>query len=244
MSEQDARRAIDAVWRIESARLIAGLARMTGDVGDRRGPGPGRARHRARAVAALRRPRQPRRLADDDGEEPRNRPAAARRDGGAQAGRAGPGSRAAGTAGRAGPRRGCRRRDRRRPAQPDLHRLPPGALDRGAGGADAAPGRLAEHGGDRPRLPRQGVDGGAADRPRQADAGRGAGADRGAGRGRARAAAGLGAGGDLRDLQRGLRGERRRGLDPGRPLRGGDAAGTDPRRAGADASRKCWDWLR
>jgi RNA polymerase sigma factor (sigma-70 family) len=32
MSE-DARRAIDAVWRIESARLIAALARMTGDVG-------------------------------------------------------------------------------------------------------------------------------------------------------------------------------------------------------------------
>lgn len=30
---QDPRRAIDAVWRIESARLIAGLARMTGDVG-------------------------------------------------------------------------------------------------------------------------------------------------------------------------------------------------------------------
>ncbi|MGN6275886.1 MAG: RNA polymerase sigma factor [Solirubrobacterales bacterium] len=29
----DARRAIEAVWRIESARLIAGLARMTGDVG-------------------------------------------------------------------------------------------------------------------------------------------------------------------------------------------------------------------
>jgi RNA polymerase sigma factor (sigma-70 family) len=33
MSEQDARRAIDAVWRIESARLIAALARMVGDVG-------------------------------------------------------------------------------------------------------------------------------------------------------------------------------------------------------------------
>jgi RNA polymerase sigma factor (sigma-70 family) len=29
----DVQRAIDAVWRIESARLIAGLARMTGDVG-------------------------------------------------------------------------------------------------------------------------------------------------------------------------------------------------------------------
>jgi RNA polymerase sigma-70 factor, ECF subfamily len=33
MREQDVRRAIDAVWRIESARLVAGLARMTGDVG-------------------------------------------------------------------------------------------------------------------------------------------------------------------------------------------------------------------
>jgi RNA polymerase sigma-70 factor, ECF subfamily len=29
----DARRAIDAVWRIEAPRLVAGLARMTGDVG-------------------------------------------------------------------------------------------------------------------------------------------------------------------------------------------------------------------
>ena len=33
MNGDDARRAIDAVWRIESARLIAGLARITGDVG-------------------------------------------------------------------------------------------------------------------------------------------------------------------------------------------------------------------
>jgi RNA polymerase sigma factor (sigma-70 family) len=33
MDGEDARRAIDAVWRIESARLIAGLARMTGDIG-------------------------------------------------------------------------------------------------------------------------------------------------------------------------------------------------------------------
>ena len=33
MSEQDARRAIDAVWRIESARLIAALARMVSDIG-------------------------------------------------------------------------------------------------------------------------------------------------------------------------------------------------------------------
>jgi RNA polymerase sigma factor (sigma-70 family) len=32
-ADTDAHRAIDAVWRIESARLIAGLARMAGDVG-------------------------------------------------------------------------------------------------------------------------------------------------------------------------------------------------------------------
>lgn len=33
MTRSDAHGAIDAVWRIESPRLIAGLARMTGDVG-------------------------------------------------------------------------------------------------------------------------------------------------------------------------------------------------------------------
>ena len=33
MTASDAQRAIEAVWRIESARLIAGLARMVRDVG-------------------------------------------------------------------------------------------------------------------------------------------------------------------------------------------------------------------
>src|ERR1700692_1222424 len=33
MTAPDAPRAIDAIWRIESARLIAGLARMVRDVG-------------------------------------------------------------------------------------------------------------------------------------------------------------------------------------------------------------------
>ena len=33
MTESRAHDAIDAVWRIESARLIAGLTRITGDVG-------------------------------------------------------------------------------------------------------------------------------------------------------------------------------------------------------------------
>ena len=33
MTPPDAHRAIDAVWRIESSRLFAGLARIVGDVG-------------------------------------------------------------------------------------------------------------------------------------------------------------------------------------------------------------------
>ena len=33
MTATDTHRAIDAVWRIESARIIAGLARMVRDVG-------------------------------------------------------------------------------------------------------------------------------------------------------------------------------------------------------------------
>ncbi|MBA2643847.1 MAG: RNA polymerase subunit sigma-24, partial [Solirubrobacterales bacterium] len=33
MATSDAHRAIDAVWRIESARVIAGLARVMRDVG-------------------------------------------------------------------------------------------------------------------------------------------------------------------------------------------------------------------
>jgi len=33
VSDADIHRAIDAVWRIESAKIVAGLARMTRDVG-------------------------------------------------------------------------------------------------------------------------------------------------------------------------------------------------------------------
>ena len=67
---------IDAVWRIESARLIAGLTRVVRDVGGRRGPRAGCARRRAGAVAAVGHPGQPGRLADGDREAPRDRRAA------------------------------------------------------------------------------------------------------------------------------------------------------------------------
>ncbi len=46
MTGNDIHRAIDAVWRIESARVIASLARVVRDVGPRRGARPGRAPRR------------------------------------------------------------------------------------------------------------------------------------------------------------------------------------------------------
>ncbi len=50
----DVHRAIDAVLRMESAKLIAGLARMVRDVGPGRGAGPGRAGGGAGALAGRR----------------------------------------------------------------------------------------------------------------------------------------------------------------------------------------------
>ena len=73
----DTHHAIEAVFRIEQAKLIAGLARMVRDVGAGRGAGAGRARRRARAVAALRHPRQARRLAHGHGQASRARPLSA-----------------------------------------------------------------------------------------------------------------------------------------------------------------------
>ena len=144
---------IDAVWRIESARLIAGLARMVRDVGVAEdlaqdalvaaleqwpesgvpdNPGAwlmATAKHRAidrmrRADVLERKTRGARSRAGD--RRPARRPRPRRRD---------------------------RRRRRRRPAAADLHRLPPGAVDRGAGRADAAAAGRADDRGDRARLP-------------------------------------------------------------------------------------------
>ena len=73
----DTHRAIDAVWRIESARLIAGLARIVRDVGARRGARAGRAGRRARAVAGSRACRDnPGAWLMADREAPRHRPLA------------------------------------------------------------------------------------------------------------------------------------------------------------------------
>ena len=77
------RAAIEAVWRLESTRLIAGLVRIVRDVGARRGPRAGRDRRGARPVAGDGHPRQPGSVAHDHGEAARGRhvppPRAARR---------------------------------------------------------------------------------------------------------------------------------------------------------------------
>ena len=92
----------------------------------------------------------------------------------AQARGARPRARGPAGAGRAGPRRRARRRRRRRPAAPGVHRLPPGALDRGARRAHAAAARRPDDRRDRARVPRPGADRRPADRAGQADARRGA----------------------------------------------------------------------
>ena len=175
--------AIEAVWRIESARLIGGLVRVVRDVG--------LAEDLAQdaLVAALERwpatgiPDNPgawlMATAKNRAIDQLRRRAAA----GAQARRA---SRTRPRPGRAAarPRGGARRGRRRRPPAARPHRLPPGPLDGGARRAHAAPARRAHHRGDRPRLPRARADHRAAHRARQADARRGARAVRGAARAR------------------------------------------------------------
>jgi hypothetical protein len=78
VTDPTAHEAIEAVWRLESTRLIAGLVRIVrdragGGLGSR---GPGR---RLEAVARNRRTRKPWRVADDHSQAPGNRSASAAR---------------------------------------------------------------------------------------------------------------------------------------------------------------------
>ena len=234
-------RAIDAVWRIEAAKVIAGVARMVRDVGlaeelaqdalvaalehwpdDGVPDNPGAWLMRTAKNRALDRLRQ-------EALHATQARGARRRPGGAA------GARRAGLRRRAG--RGERRRHRRRPAAPGVHRLPSAPAHRGPGRAHPAPARRPWHRRDRPRLPRAGSDDRPAHRPRQAHAGGGQGAVRGAGCERAGAAAGVGARGRLPDLQRGLLGHRRRRLDAAGALRRGAAPRPGARRPGAGRER-------
>ena len=228
------RTAIEAVWRIESARLIGGLVRMVRDVGlaedlaqdalvtalerwpetgSRRTPARGSWRPRRTAPSiSCAGSRCCERKHEELGHEALD----------------------AGRERRARPRGGARRGRGRRPPAARPHRLPPGAVDRGARRAHPAAARRAHDRGDRAGLPGPGADHRAAHRARQADARRGAGAVRGAARRRARRAARLGARG--RSTSSSTRATRRpRGDDWMRPALCEDALrlGPHPRRARA-----------
>ena len=161
-------RAIDAVWRIESPRLIAGLARMVRDVGVRRGPRAGRARDGAGAVAASRASRTTRAPGSWPPPSTARSTCCAAARGCRASRRSWPATSSSALARRPRTSTRDRRRGRRRPAPPGLHHLPPGAVDRGAGGADAAAARRPHHRRDRARVPRARADGRPADQPGEA----------------------------------------------------------------------------
>ena len=213
----DVNRTIDAVWRIESARLIAGLARMVRDVGVAEDLA------QEALVAALEQwpesgvPDNPGAWLMATAQAPRDRPPAPRRR--ARAQDAASSAREIERRGEpsARPRGRDRRPVRRRPPAPDLHHLPPGAVHGRTGRAHAAAARRAHDDGDRPRLPGLRGDRRAAHRARQAHARRRrACRSRCPSAGRARRPPRVRARGDLPDLQRGLRGDRRRATGSGR----------------------------
>ena len=143
--------------------------------------------------------------------------------------------RAGGAAGR--PRGRARRRRRRRPPAPHVHRLPSGALDRGARRAHAAPARRP----DTDEIARAFLVPEPTVAQRIVRAKRtladGGGPVRGPARRRARRAAVVGARGHLPHLQRGLLGDRRRRLDAPGALRGRAAARPHPGRARPGGAR-------
>ena len=236
----DTHRAIDAIWRIESAKIIAGVARMVRDVGLAE-----ELAHDALVTALEQWPKAG--VPDNPGawlmtaaknralDHFRHHKLVERKHE-----EIGPRYRGAGRVGGAGFRRRARRRHRRRPAAAHFHRVPSGAFARGARRAHAAPARRPDHRRDRTRIPRRRADHRAAHRARQAHARRGARALRSAARRRARGPPGLGARGDLSRLQRRLLGDRGRRLDATAALRRGAASGPHRRRAGAERAGGAW----
>ena len=221
----DVGRTVDAVWKLESARIIAGLTRLVHDVG--------RAEEFAQdaLVAALEQwprtgvPDNPARLADDDRQAPgdRRHPPPARFDG-------------------ARPRdRGAADASDEPTSRPDdvlrlmfltCHPVLPSVervaltlrLVAGLTAAEIARAFLTHERADQP-----------AHRRRQAS-GWPTRARRWTNRVMRRAAV-VGARGGVPDLQRGLLGDRRRRPDPGRPVPRGAAAGPDAGRAGSRRAR-------
>ena len=239
MAEGETHRAIEAVFRIERARLIAGLARISRDIG--------RAEELAQDALSLALaewprsgvPDRTRRLADGRGQASRDRRLPPRTDAGRASTPRSPASSTRPTRAPGGGRGGARRRSRRRAARADLHRLPSGPRRRGAGGAHprGCIGGLTTDEIARAFLSSEATIAQRIVRAKKATRRRRRPRLRGAARRRAGGAARLGARGRLPGLQRGLcRHRRRRPGAPG-PLRRGAAARAHPRRARAGRAR-------
>ena len=238
LAVSDTHRAIDAVWRIESARLIGGLARIVRDVGlaedlaqdalvaaleqwPKSGvpDNPGAwlmaaAKHHAidlfRRHKRLERKHRSWATSSSLGERRR---------------------------GRARPRTG--RRCGGRSSASCLHRVPSGAPHRSARGPHAPAAGWPDDRGDRASVPRPRTDHRPAHRPGKADARQGASVLRGSPPGRARGPSGVRTRGHLPDFQRGLHGNGRRRLDAAGPLRGCAAPRAHPGRARPGRGRRC-----
>ena len=240
MTATDTHRAIDAVFRIEQAKLIAGLARMVRDVGLAEELAQDALVVALEQWPAIGHPRQARRLADGRRQASRHRPAAAR----------------ASCIERKHEELGRELEAEGEGAEPDLD----AALDDDIGDdllrliftachpVLATEARVALTlrligGLTTDEIARAflvaGADHRSAHRARQADAGREAHPLRGAARRGAGRAPRLGAGGDLPRLQRRLLGDRRRRLDAAAAVRGGAAPRPHSGRAGARTSPRC-----
>ena len=152
---------LEHVFRDEWGRVLANLIGFLGDFDLAE-----EAAQEAFAIAAERWPRdgnsrQPGRLADDDGPQPRDRPHPPRA-------RRSPRRRSSLERAEAVEDDDGRDDVPRRAARAALHVLPPGARARRAGRADAAHARRPDDRRDRARVPRPGADDGAAARPREA----------------------------------------------------------------------------
>ena len=229
------RRTVDAIWGIESAKVIARVARMVGDVGLAEDLAQDALVGGARAVAGHGGARQPRCLADRHREAQGDRPAAPAPAARAKDRRARPRGDGRRRAHRRG--RGRHRGRRRRPPPSDVHRLPSRAVPRRSGGPDPANGGRPADRRDRPGLPRARADARPAHRQGQADAARRRGPVRAAVPRRAGRPPRVGARGDLPGVQRGLLGHGRRRPPAARAVQRGPAARTAAGVAGARRAR-------
>ncbi len=147
----DAAAAVDRVFREEAGSGGRGVDPHHRRFRSRGGSRPGGLRDRAARVADEGHPGEPGRLDHHDGQEPGDRPAAAR------PGRSREDRRRRTARRPRGPRRRCARHPGR-PAPPAVHVLPPRARDRRPGRAHAPDGRRLVDQGDRSRVPRPRAD--------------------------------------------------------------------------------------